>query len=379
MPKADALLVRGSFVRTPTAVGTTVVLRCNLLLIHHPMSSHPYADCSIFVSLDEQRGRQSVRPPMLLTHLIGFDRMIFAYEHARRTFFGIQVRCSQQVQTQADELRTPGLGNPRVSVAPHTRSRTRGRATQETLQNQRVSHFLRGAGLASLFQDVGRMRKQLAQSPTNLPDTSPFTSHWPNESRSTEHVGDAQPAEAPNPSVLAFASVKLPHVSPPTFMLLHSNPKSLTGTAVQKEAKNPVESLTVLSAAPEGFFLIWEYSLACSPEALEQAKFSGGLYLQSKQPKNLLREDCSSQSCFPEKEDKNDLSLELEPDFIQRERTLSPLTKSSPLTSHPARADLPKGRSLVAGAYGSGHQPAGESMHISRRSSTCDDFYQEQG
>lgn len=240
---------------------------------------------------------------------------------------GIQLQYSEPHARKACRLLERQSGT--VSLSDNACAEFRASARLEKAkQGYRVSQFLRGAGLASLFRDFCGAKEAKAASVTSGARVSHL--HHSGACGDTAACEDLPAKKSADTAVLACAFVKLPHVSTPTGIL------SYTDVERSGAAKSAQNTYGVLSAAADGYLLTWEYKL-CQTSAPTQRTESSTCVdrhtMAISCTNEPLQEDSNSfQRCgFKKMTDVSISSRSVQQDSAQRESIISWL-QSTPLT-----------------------------------------------
>ncbi|CDI75145.1 hypothetical protein, conserved [Eimeria praecox] len=239
-------------------------------LVIGPEGASRSSDDALHVVLHETfaKGSRSLRvlpAPMLLTACIGSSKLCLAYESERRILLGMQVPCSiskqQQAPQELSQLTENTTSEGAESVKPG------GPACAGQQKPIQTSRFHRGAGLASLFRDLGRFPR--SGSRICAPAANPSMHYHSQLSWNSDAPSETPEAKCSEDSVIQFASVKLPHGSPPTALLYYTevDPYDVPPEA---KARQREPSVNFLSLAAEGYILSWSYNVShCSTDAAE--------------------------------------------------------------------------------------------------------------
>lgn len=334
------------------------------------------------VTLVAQGGLRSVplHVPMLLTARIGSSRICFAYDAEQRTLIGTHVRCSQPQQQEPLQPLNLQAGSP--TLHRDKNARVTECPADAPQKHQQVSQFLRGAGLASLFRDLGRVaEKQPAASPpkVNASKHACFGESW-----DTGLSHGAPETVSSGVKSLPLASVKLPHVSPPTGVLWCTHVRASDASSTLRNVQKWDESVGVLSVAADGYLLAWEYSIAYSSAQFGDINESGSgaePHMRCLRPNDPDREERhSTQPCCTDKRHAAGSSEYPEPDWAHRDNTAS-ISTSKPLLGHSESVVEPLDGSSINGGlpgeFTGKHAVEAATCFVKEKAPAYDDLGQE--
>lgn len=205
--------------------------------------------------------------PLLLTACIGSSRLCLAYESERRILLGMQISCS----TAKKQPETQQLNDQSRNITNHEAERVTQINTSCIAQKTptHTSRFHRGAGLASLFRELGRVPS--TESISSASATSASTQSHPKLSWNSEVPSKPRKEKRLEDVVIQFASMKLPHVSAPTALLYYVQLGPYE-TACSELTIRRDPSVNFLSLAAEGYILSWRYNVSHCSADLEQTQ-----------------------------------------------------------------------------------------------------------
>ncbi|KAL8271221.1 hypothetical protein Esti_004882 [Eimeria stiedai] len=275
------------FIPVPVALGpskATVPLDSFVELLHQIQPS------------SESRARKILQPPAFLTNVLRSRQQFFAFDNVQRRLYGMIVERGKRDQEDVECSSRHEVRSLTSIGSEKTGSQMKDCTEVAPLNNNRVSQFHRGAGLASLFRDLGSYAETSAIPKACSLEKSSSHPHLSATSEAHGASAGGRGLQIPRSSVCVAASAKLPHNSSPTALFCCPDMRSAVAAESVKHKLKQYDSAGIISAAPEGYLLVWDFELNRSPAKCRQKE---DFHVSNDRQKFSAQQHYSTQSCNP--------------------------------------------------------------------------------